>query len=34
MAAAKWHPLLNFGDRHIMQIALPIISRASPMDSL
>ena len=31
MAAAKWQPARDFGERHIMRMQLPIISRASPM---
>ena len=30
-AAPKWQPARDFGDRHIMRMQLPIISRASPM---
>ena len=32
MAAPKWQPARDFGDRHISLMALPTINRASPMD--
>jgi len=32
MAAPKWQPARDFGARAIMRMALPIISRASPID--
>ena len=31
MAAAKWQPARLFGDLHMILIALPTISRASPI---
>jgi hypothetical protein len=30
-AAAKWQPARDFGDRHMILLQLPTISRASPM---